>query len=401
MASLPDLPAVTRLSTYVTRILGQNPGKFTLQGTNSYLIHHPSSPRLFLLDTTGPSSVSPLSASSVQSYTTHLRSALAAHPAQPARVTDVVLSHWHGDHVVALGEVLRALHDATSAAPEAVRVWKMPCAGGGTDAWKGEEGTEGEIEQSLEEAAKEGLLEVDEQGRRVRPLAPGQRFVLPGEGEARIDDAVELEVVHTPGHTSDSICLVLRTRASSSPSPATAANESPLGVFTADTILGHGTAVFHSLSAYLSSLTALLDLFPSSISGSTALVPLYPGHGDVVPDGRAKIDEYRTHRMERERQVVEALQAGIVGESAELTASELTERIYASTIPDSLKPAATHGLLLHLAKLQEEGRVERVPRRSAREEEAREKQIGEIKLPSGWDDGWKWIEGREGAGGRL
>merc|ERR1712072_1221660 len=47
-----------------------------------------------------------------------------------------------------------------------------------------------------------------------------------------------LKVIQTPGHTADSICLQWR--------------EGPrlLGIFTADTVLGHGSSVYEDLSAY-------------------------------------------------------------------------------------------------------------------------------------------------------
>ena len=38
MPTLTPLDAVSRVSPLVTRILGQNPGPFTLQGTNTYLV---------------------------------------------------------------------------------------------------------------------------------------------------------------------------------------------------------------------------------------------------------------------------------------------------------------------------------------------------------------------------
>ncbi|BGP45800.1 hypothetical protein JCM10450v2_001630 [Rhodotorula kratochvilovae] len=381
MASLPDLEQVTQLSPYVTRILGENPGKFTLQGTNSYLVHHPSSTDVLLIDSTGPSSSSPLPPASLRVYTSSLLRALSSHPVQPARVSDILLTHWHGDHVDALRAVLDALPRAEGS--EGARVWKAPCAEG--PAWDGEEGKDAAIEQSLAGALADGRLQPAEAGRAVRPLKDGQRFALsalPAGAESEDAQAeVEVEVLHTPGHTSDSICLLLH-RASSA---------TPLALFTADTILGHGSSVFASLSAYMSSLSTLLARLPPSAEGE---VPLYPGHGAPVADARAKVAEYAAHRTEREGQVVAALKerAG----QATTTAGELTEQIYGNTIPASLIPAATHGLLLHLAKLQEEGRVARVPA------SAEMVAAGDSRAPPGWWDGWRWVEGeKENSPGRL
>ncbi|GAA5833888.1 hypothetical protein JCM11251_006000 [Rhodosporidiobolus azoricus] len=401
MAALPELQSVTQLSRYVTRILGANPSKFTLQGTNSYIVHHPSSPHLLLIDTTGPSSASALPPSALQTYLTSLRTAILSHPLQPAFITDIILTHWHKDHVGAVQSVVELLGEMQPGRKKvAVKVWKMPCSVTGTgEAWKGEEEVDLEIGHSLEELEGSNLCPTEE-GKMVHTLQDGQRFRLgrpPMEANLG-EDAIELEVVSTPGHTSDSICLSLSlvppgsppTPASSASSTATAPDSSRLlALFTADSVLGHGTAVFASLSSYLRSLSSLLDLLKGAADGGRGDVLLYPGHGEMVQKGLQKVQEYKSHREERERQVVEGLQK--VAEGENVTASELTDQIYASSIPASLKPAATHGLLLHLAKLEEDGLVERIPRT----EEVEQQTHGEVVIPKGWNDGWTWVGGSE------
>jgi hypothetical protein len=75
-----------------------------------------------------------------------------------------------------------------------------------------------------------------------------------------------------------------------------------------------------------------------------------PGHGPIVLDPAAKLDEYVTHRLERERRLVAALDAGL------RTADELLDRAW-SDAPAVLRPAATVTLAAHLDKLDEEGRL--------------------------------------------
>ena len=52
------------------------------------------------------------------------------------------------------------------------------------------------------------------------------------------------------------------------------------------------------MAAYLASLARLRALDLELIA---------PGHGPLVTDPAAKLDEYLAHRLERERQVLEAL----------------------------------------------------------------------------------------------
>src|SRR3954449_4130348 len=111
--------------------------------------------------------------------------------------------------------------------------------------------------------------------------APVER---PGGGE-RVGP---FEAIATPGHAPDHVALVAGR-----------------SLFTGDTVLGTGSVFIQpgegSLSAYLDSLRRLRTLDAEAI---------LPGHGPVVWDPRAKIDEYLAHRLDRERRVVEALEAG-------------------------------------------------------------------------------------------
>lgn len=373
---------------------------------------HPTSPSLILLDT----------AQAFPSYLPHLRSSILSHPIQPCHLTDIILSHYHLDHVDGLRSVLEELGKIGAVGEKGVRVWKFKCEG------DEEEGKDREIEEKLK-GIEERLIDTSEmqegqslveEGGKLRALENGQKFSIKGSrrGEENEDKDVELEVVHTPGHTTDSISILLRT--TSAPPPSR-----PLALFSFDTVLGHGTAVFSSLSTYLNSLTSLISLLTSSSSSSSPSsvpqsIPIYPGHGPVIEDGLSKLQEYKQHRLDREVQVVEALKSR---KAERVTASScvlfirffllsllfvldpantlelgnrLTESIYGSTIPESLKPAATRGLLLHLEKLLPDGQVAR----HGREEEGGEEgsQVDWDKLgvsakdvPKGWDDKWSWI----------
>jgi glyoxylase-like metal-dependent hydrolase (beta-lactamase superfamily II) len=146
----------------------------------------------------------------------------------------------------------------------------------------------------------------------------------PGDG----DSAGPFRAVGTPGHSPDSVCLLLGRVC-----------------FTGDTVLGEGSVFIApgegSLSAYIDSLRRLRSL---------DLEVLCPGHGPYVWDPAAKLDEYIAHRLDRERRLVEALEAG------HRTEDELLDAAW-SEVPDELRPAAALTLAAHLEKLREEGRL--------------------------------------------
>ena len=169
-------------------------------------------------------------------------------------------------------------------------------------------------------------------GCGVRALDP--EFRLGSEGLAGRDvvevDGLEVRVVATPGHSSDSLSFVL---------PAESA------VLTGDTVLGRGTTVVAhpdgELGAYLGSLRRLRDL-----AESAEVTRVWPGHGPLIDDALAVIEGYLAHRAERLEQVREAMAAGAS------TPREVVERVYADVDP-VLWPAAELSVRAQLEYLEQ------------------------------------------------
>jgi glyoxylase-like metal-dependent hydrolase (beta-lactamase superfamily II) len=166
-------------------------------------------------------------------------------------------------------------------------------------------------------------------GAPVRALDPAHRLGDEGLGEGDVVAlaGVELRVLATPGHTSDSLSFVL-----SGP-------DDERSVLTGDTILGRGTTVVAHpdgvLGDYLESLRRLQDL------GDTTVLP---GHGPELASAGVVAEHYLQHRAARLDQVREAVAAGAV------TAQAVVERVYAD-VDRALWPAATLSVRAQLEHL--------------------------------------------------
>ncbi|NXN86884.1 LACB2 Endoribonuclease, partial [Bombycilla garrulus] len=77
------------------------------------------------------------------------------------------------------------------------------------------------------------------------------------------------------------------------------------------------------------------------------------GHGPVVRDANTRIQNYISHRLAREQQIVSVFQ---MNTGKPYTSSELVKMVY-KEIPENLLPAAERNLLVHLKKLEKEGKV--------------------------------------------
>jgi glyoxylase-like metal-dependent hydrolase (beta-lactamase superfamily II) len=196
-------------------------------------------------------------------------------------------------------------------------------------------------------------------GAPVRALDPSHRLGSEGLGAGDVLDLVgiELRVLPTPGHSSDSLSFLLAgDERPASPGPATApsALAGPSGltgpsgpaVLTGDTILGRGTTVVAHpdgrLGDYLDSLRLLRDL------GETTVLP---GHGPELPAAGAAAERYLAHREARLAQVRQALvDAGTT--AAEADAAAVVRRVYADT-DRALWPAAEMSVRAQLDYLRE------------------------------------------------
>jgi glyoxylase-like metal-dependent hydrolase (beta-lactamase superfamily II) len=163
-------------------------------------------------------------------------------------------------------------------------------------------------------------------GAPVGALDPAFRLGSEGFAAGAVLDTggCELRVVATPGHTADSLSLLVTADGA---------------LLTGDTVLGRGTTVIASdgsLGDYLRTLDEL-----RSLADEAGLRVLLPGHGPLLSDPAGVLDYYIAHRKERLDQVRAALAAGA------RTPAEVVEIVYAD-VDRSLWPAAEQSVRAQL-----------------------------------------------------
>ncbi|KAK5045343.1 hypothetical protein LTR84_009449 [Exophiala bonariae] len=332
--NLPKLAEWEQISTNVIRILGGNPSKFTLQGTNTYLLGRGQ--RRILIDT----------AQGEKAWISTVREALDAQSDKPTSISTAILTHWHPDHIGGVKDLEAVFPD--------VKVYK-----------------------NLPEYDPKEMLDT----RRIIDIQDGQRFRTDGDS----GNGIEIQAIHSPGHAKDHMAFIITASSDASEVGA---------IFTADNVLGHGTAVFEDLGLYLDSLALMKRHVQESVqqlTTSDGVEPkraAYPGHGAVIEDAVAKIDEYVAHRRMRELEALNVLKYGTVkgpegavlpghdsittvgesdseGESGaakeitsakEWTSMEMVKVIYRH-YPENLFAPAEYGVLMVLEKLKRDGKV--------------------------------------------
>lgn len=167
---------------------------------------------------------------------------------------------------------------------------------------------------------------------RYGGLAPDRAFQ---EGDMFKTGRFELEVIETPGHSPGHVCFWIAGQGI---------------LISGDLVVGSGTTLVGppdgNMKAYMNSLEKVRGMKPSLI---------LPGHGPVVEDPAAKIEELIEHRLLREITIAKTLSSG------PKTLADMLNAIYLGLIHPGLHGAAVCTILGHLEKLIEEKKVDCEP----------------------------------------
>lgn len=279
----PPAGIACQLAPGLRRILAPNPSAMTFRGTNTYLL---GTREIAVIDP-GPA------------HQGHLAAILNATNQQ--RVTHIIVTHTHLDH-------------SPLAAPLAKATGAPVLAFGGATAGRS---------KVMTALAANGFASGGEGVDTT--FIPDVRLV---DGDRVSSDDWSLEVIHTPGHLGNHICLAWGT-----------------DCFTGDHIMGWASSLVSppdgDLTDFMASCTRLR---------ARDWHKFYPGHGDVIDAPQDRLSWLMAHRTSREASILEVLREGPT------TAAEITARVYADT-PRAMHPAAARNVLAHLIDLMGQSEV--------------------------------------------
>jgi glyoxylase-like metal-dependent hydrolase (beta-lactamase superfamily II) len=144
------------------------------------------------------------------------------------------------------------------------------------------------------------------------------------DGDRHAIGILDLEVIHTPGHSNDHLCF-LADRV----------------MFTGDHVIGGSSVMVEDLGRYLSSLRRVRGV---------GVDRMYPGHGEEIDNPAQVLDWYLAHRLQRHQEIHEAVADGAQ------SVGDVLEVVYAD-VDRSLHPLAARSVAAHLMLLEEEGRI--------------------------------------------
>lgn len=286
------------MSPLVGRVIANNPSKFSYRGTGTYIVGRNN---VVVIDP-GPD---------LATHRDALQKALVGRT-----VVGIVVTHCHSDHVP-LAHWLSAATGAPTFAIGPHPRSEQPADDDVDDDDGGD--VESETESDPEDETKEHI---------DHDFVPNVR-VVDGEKFITVDEW-SMTAVHTPGHTSNHLCVHLDVENA---------------LFTGDHIMGWSTTVVSppdgNMGDYIASVRKLQRRRDAI---------LYPTHGNPVRDPQPFLDAYLRHRLEREEQIVALLANG------NRTIRHIVDVLYAD-VRKELHKAARRSILAHMHKLVDEGRI--------------------------------------------
>ena len=301
----PVYRQVDELSPLIRRVVAENPNPFTFTGTGVYLIGRGD---VAVIDP-GPALVE------------HLDAVVAA-LGPDERITRVLVTHTHTDHTAAVPLLVERTGAAT---------YGFGPHGGVPEDDPLDKVTFDEYFSDEEKAEfDKAWAETPDELKREGPDQDFQPDVTVGDGAVIEGSGWTVDVVHTPGHTSNHVCFALR-------------DENVL--FTGDHVMGWATSVISppdgDLFDYLGSLRKLLTRDDERY---------WPTHGPAIENPQAYVQTFLDHRLDRERQILAALGAG------PNTIKAIVPGMYAD-VDKRLWRAAANSVFSHLLALHRQNRV--------------------------------------------
>ena len=138
------------------------------------------------------------------------------------------------------------------------------------------------------------------------------------------------EVIHTPGHLSNHICLSVKEKKA---------------LFSGDHVMGWATTLISPPDGDLGSFIKSLE----KLSTRDEKI-YYPGHGKPLKEPKQMVLAQIAHRRDREKQILSSIA------KISRTPEEIVDNVYIDLNP-MLKRAAVRNVLAHLIDLYERGRV--------------------------------------------
>ncbi len=266
----------------VQRLTAPNPGVMTGPGTNSYLVGDPATG--YIAIDPGPTDAE------------HLDKLWRA---AGGDIRMIVCTHSHADHSPGAAPLQAMCAQAGKARPPILGLPSAPTA----------------------RAASQFTPD--------RSLQNNELLALHGQGpEGEITHT--LQVIHTPGHAANHLCLLLVEDAL---------------LFSGDHILNGSTTVVDppdgNMADYLDSLDRL-----DAVCAEHGVEFILPAHGYVLGNARGAIAKLKAHRLAREAKVLAAMQALPHG-----TMEDWVQHAY-DDVPPRMWPVAQRSLLAHVDRIR-------------------------------------------------